>query len=824
METKPQDGGGCPLSNARPNLRMRTLPPAPGTGRDPRKRFWQNAGGKQISERIVNVDMTRSGKDRARDTLRLPVRDRPCRVLARSLLCRVTFAGAWLAPCVILVSCGTLDLTRSGRRAAANREAMNRDFVTAPAAYRVMQYSMGRGVDLDTAKRHGLGGLVCAVRGDAYYKGDYLRDESEWTRLTNQVAEVLNRGLKIWLFDERGYPSGGAGDLVVEEDSRHVNLGVFQIWIDGTGIVDRTSIELPDEAYRFVGSSIRQRTESGALRSKGGSGVVSRYAISTHGMSGSWRFSAFVLRPVVEGTHAAMVGPTFGWKGLYPNLLDRDAVAKFIEITHEAYAQRLGPDAMRRVEAIYSNEPSLKPHWFPPGARPSGEAYVPWVSGLPQTFRAMHGYDLIPRMGELFDPATNVYSRVRLHFYQTVGEIMAESFAGQIAEWCRRHGILFTGHLLSEELMCYHPPLYGDFFKQIQSFDLPGADMPILKPEDPAAGRFIGVRFVSSAARAIGKRHVQTLMDPILGKWKDEQGRMTSVPVDSLLRSVNLLFYNGVNHMTIYGPWDEYPPEEYEQFNLYTGRLAALLREAVNDARVAVYYPIESFQARYRPTPNTIWSEQREYWDLQSSVWNLERLCHDNSIDHNFVNAEAVRAATVARGAMSIGDHDYRVLLMPAMGIVPLDVLETIRRFEAAGGRVVWTGLIPALGAVEREDERVVSLLEGVEAVTDRNEILRATRAVVPTDLSFETDSDAGRRVLVSKYDRAGLALLLVINDAVEAVTLRDVQCRSATRCGLYDPSTGARTELGPGDAVTINPRRAVVLAFDASEMCSRAP
>lgn len=698
-------------------------------------------------------------------------------------------------------------------RAADEREAMDRDFATVPRGFRVMQYAMGRKTDLDAAERHGLGGLVCAVRGDAYYQGDYLRDEAEWTRLTNQVDEVHRRGLKVWLFDERGYPSGGAGDLVVRESPRSENIGVFRVTVDGRGPVP-ARIGLPPGARRFVGASIVPRDAGGLRYDLAVPATVEEDGVSATGPDGDWTLCAFVERFVREGTHAATVGPSFGWQGLYPNLLDRDAVAKFIEVTHEAYAQRLGPGAMRRVEAIYCNEPSLKPNWFPPGERPSGEAYVPWVASLPETFRAMHGYELIPRMGELFDARTNAYSRVRLHFYQTVGEIMADSFAGQIADWCQRHGIMLTGHLLSEELICYHPPLYGDFFKQIQRFNLPGADMPILKPEDPAAARFIGVRFVSSAARAAGKRDVQTLMDPFLGRWRDEQGRVASVPVDSLLRSVNLLFYNGVNHVTIYGPWDQYPPEDYERFNLYTGRLAALLRGAVNGARVAVYYPIESFQARYRPTPNTIWSEQREYWDLQSSVRNLEQMCHDHGLDHNFIDAAALRRATAGPASLMIGDHRYGVLLMPSMGIVPLDVLETIRRFEAAGGRVVWTGTLPALGAYEREDAQVASLLAGVEAVTDRKEILSAVRELVPPELRFQPDSDAGRGVLVSRYDRAGLALFLVINDATESVTLRDVRFGEARQFALYDPLIGTRTGRGAGDPVTLEPRRAFVLAF----------
>jgi hypothetical protein len=389
----------------------------------------------------------------------------------------------------------------ASREADKGVAAMEADFRTVPHAYRVMQYVMGRNVDGDTAERYGLGGLVCAVRGDRFYKGEYLRDEAEWTRLTNQVAATLDRGLKVWLFDERGYPSGGAGDWVVKQYPQYENIGVYHQMVAGRD-KKPARIELPADARRFVGAAVYPRDESGVRYDRGTPAIISGNTVSTKGMVGEWVLYAFIERFVREGTHAHIVGPTFGWEqGLYPNLLDRDAVAKFIEITHDAYARRLGPDRMKRVEAFYSNEPSLKALHFAAGSRAQGEAYVPWVDSLPARFRKMHGYDLPPRMGALFAGETDACRRVRLHFYQTVGAIMAESYAGQLSRWCRKHGTMLTGHLLSEELICYHPSLYGDFFKQIQGFDLPGVDVPLIKPDMPPAGHFLG-RVLLPARRA----------------------------------------------------------------------------------------------------------------------------------------------------------------------------------------------------------------------------------------------------------------------------------------------------------------------------------
>jgi hypothetical protein len=353
-------------------------------------------------------------------------------------------------------------------------------------------------------------------------------------------------------------------------------------------------------------------------------------------------------------------------------------------------------------------------------------------------------------------------------------------------------------------------PLFGDFFKQIQQFDMPGADIGILKPGAPASGHYIGVRFVSSAARAVGKQHVQVLMDPLLGGWRDEKGRGTTIPLDALTHCVNMLFYNGVNHLTTYGPWDKYHPDQYERFNLYAGRLACLLRDATNAAQVAIYYPLETFQGRYRPTSKYIWDEPMEYHDLQASVLNIVRLFHDNSIDYNFLNAEAIEEAKVDEGALTQGCYHYKVLLMPSMDIVPLAVLKKIRRFEAAGGLVLWTGTQPIMGVAEREDTEVVALMSKYSTVAPKNAIDAVMRAV-PREFRFNAALNTRKAILTSKYLRNDTAMHYVINSSTATVELTDIRCGDALRYKVYDPSAGTTRWLDSGGRLSLAPCRALV-------------
>ena len=66
---------------------------------------------------------------------------------------------------------------------------------------------------LEYYRQRGLGGLVCNVS----FK-NYLRSDEHWARLLTAVKACRDLGLVVWIYDELGYPSGGAGGLVLAQN------------------------------------------------------------------------------------------------------------------------------------------------------------------------------------------------------------------------------------------------------------------------------------------------------------------------------------------------------------------------------------------------------------------------------------------------------------------------------------------------------------------------------------------------------------------------------------------------------------------------------
>jgi hypothetical protein len=61
-------------------------------------------------------------------------------------------------------------------------------------------------------RAQGFGGVVCNVSFD-----QYLESDAKWAAFTRAVEKSKRAGMALWLYDERGYPSGNSGGQVLRE-------------------------------------------------------------------------------------------------------------------------------------------------------------------------------------------------------------------------------------------------------------------------------------------------------------------------------------------------------------------------------------------------------------------------------------------------------------------------------------------------------------------------------------------------------------------------------------------------------------------------------
>ncbi|MCB1128586.1 MAG: DUF1080 domain-containing protein, partial [Verrucomicrobiae bacterium] len=295
----------------------------------------------------------------------------------------------------------------------------------------------------------GFGGVVCNVSFD-----QYLESDAHWQQFIRAVRAAREAGFVLWLYDERGYPSGNAGGLVLQEHPEWEARGLLVSDCESGG----GAVELAVPPGRLVMAGAWPVVD-GRIGLSGFQDLQDRIRegrLCWQAPPGSWRVMIFSEDRLYEGTHA---DGNLAKKMPYVNLLQPEPIKRFIELTHDRYAAHFGGDLGKDFVATFTDEPSLMSCFLKPMPwRP-----LPWSANLPGEFEQRRGRPLAHAMlPALVADAGPAGTKFRYDFWQTVGELVSESYFGQIQKRCEHWNIPSGGHLLMEEGLVTHVPFYGD--------------------------------------------------------------------------------------------------------------------------------------------------------------------------------------------------------------------------------------------------------------------------------------------------------------------------------------------------------------------------
>ncbi|MCL5269932.1 MAG: hypothetical protein M1457_05100, partial [bacterium] len=483
------------------------------------------------------------------------------------------------------------------------------NFDRPPYRYRMLQIMHQYGSDRtseETVKyldQFGYGGVVTNVS----FK-DYLDSEENWGAFVRHFGDVRSRGMDAWIYDEKGYPSGKAGGKTMESHPEFESLGVVFARSEGHEAVRHAF----PKGERYVGEPLLVV----ALPVTGGVHDLKRAVDLTDQAPGRaemtweapdgavWAILSFHRRRMYEGTHCVtnLSDPL-----PYINIADREAVARFIELTHEAYRRHLGDDRFRQsVQAIFTDEPSLMTAYFKddPVILPA----VPWSRTFREEFRARAGYDIVPHLPALFvdcagEGGADESLYRRLDFWKVASALIEENFYGQIQDWCRAHGTAASGHALCEEHLYWHVVFEGDLYRDLRRMDVPGMDNLTSHPLELARAEHIPVtKFLSSVTHMTGAAMC-------MSETSSHVERVYKRPVSFAQRlgTINLQYAQGLTRVTSYYQFQEFSDEERRRFNDHIGRLGAMLTGGRHVADIALFYPVQSMWSALVPTTASVY-------------------------------------------------------------------------------------------------------------------------------------------------------------------------------------------------------------------------
>jgi hypothetical protein len=593
-------------------------------------------------------------------------------------------------------------------RAPERVEELRRAFLTPPGeAYPVIFWLWNGKLEadrvraqLDDLAAHGFGGVVLHPMGEAFRLADFVAgleppylSEEFFAYVRLAVEHAARLGLQVWLYDEGGWPSGSAQGKVV-----------------------RGQPQLASRVLTCRPLTPARRPEQRPLLTVGVTpdGHVI-YPVSPRQLPAQeiWLL-AFEEQVYDDG---------------YPDLLNPEAVQRFIALTHEGYARAVGEYFGTVIPGVFTDEPRVRGEiggatipWSPALAQRLEATAPGWQTWLPALFgpEAL-GFDPFAVLGEA------MVVEARCQFASAVAAQFSESYWQQLNEWCAAHGLLHTGHVGGEDNLPDH--VRGGFwhwFRTAGTLHAPGVDViwRQLFPDQPS------LSFPQLAASALHQRpggaappaHWRAAPLAVSESYAvygygATFAQYAWVANYQFVRGINALwpmaYYYETAHGRAYGTMSHLGPgnplwRHWRSFNEYLARLAVLVRASGHACDLAVYYPIEAEWAFHGR------AQAQRAWQ------SFEAICdflHREQVPFDVLDADALAAAEIAEGALTTVGESYSTVIIPACTVLPTEVLAQLWNLHQAGGRVAFLGELPPLSCCRAQQPRHDQLLSAFAEV-----------------------------------------------------------------------------------------------------------
>ncbi len=614
------------------------------------------------------------------------------------------------------------------------------------------------------------GGFVLHARVGLSRRVGYLT--GEFFRLARLlVAEAARLGMKVILYDEGSYPSGSARGAVVAENPDYVSraMGLWKRTVDGpyAGFWrPNTGRGLRD---RHVCTVLGRRTAAGGVDPDSVRVLepLPRDIVRIEVPAGRW--TAMSVWQVDSGGHVRGVFPEEETGSLSAppagDILNPDAVACFLRLTHDRYYEHLAEFFGTTIIAMFTDEPQVM------GRNPVRPADPrPFTPGLVEWLAERWGEDprpWLPALWEDYGPGTDAFRR---RFDAAIQARLEEVFFAAQARWCAEHGIALTGH-----------PAESGELSPLRRFQLPGQDMVwrYVEPDRPTAieGRHsVAAKVATSGARIQGARRILTEVCGAYG-WRLTLEEMKWLFDWHLVRGNNLIDPHAVFYsirgrrawesepdLCLHNTWRPY----VGLVNRYAQRLSWLLCDGVQICDVAVL-----------GAGNAI-------------PWRAAKQLYQRQIDFLYLDERAVAEATVNGDSLAAGTQTYRAVVVEGDPALDEQARRVLDAFTAAGGH----------------------LLE----FTAGMDLPARLDALIDPDLRLDPPHPDLRFI---HYRKAGVEFYLLVNEGGGMIA-GEVSLRTGGRVECWDALAGTRraaharaTAEGMAVALHLQRRESMVLAVD---------
>ncbi len=543
-------------------------------------------------------------------------------------------------------------------------------------------------------KEQGFGGFFMHSREGL--RTPYLTD-TWFERVSAAAAEAENQGMDAWMYDEDRWPSGCAGGIVTASSDEYKAKWLVMMPSSAAAIAD--ALNDPNTAAVFClefdpgGSLIR-------FERIGRSDQITHQAENNDKIT-YCQFQIQVQRPTSNSNGHG-----------YIDVFNPEAVQEFIKVTHERYLNRVGEYFGSVIPGIFTDEPTY---------RSKADNSIPWSPYIPEYFSSHHGYDLMNHLPELFFESVES-AKIRSDFYYTLTKAFVENFTKRIYDWCDKHGLMATGHLLSEDTLVKQTNAVGAAMPHYQYMHVPGIDHL-----GNNTANALTLKQCASVGNQFGRRRMLCEIFGVSGHhmtFADQQW------IANYHFALGITFLS--QHLVLYSMTGErkrdYPPTfsyhqpywpYYRLINDYLARAGYFCQQGDYFCDTLVLHPIGSVWAEFnreggRPLPSKY---DAELIKLQDALFQAQ-IPFDYG-DELIMEEHAEVVVEAGRAYLQINKAKYRTVIVPPSLTWRAGTFELLKRFVAAGGRLMFVGETPSLIGGEPDRSSWKGLLADADFLAD---------------------------------------------------------------------------------------------------------
>ncbi|MDI9603112.1 MAG: glycosyl hydrolase [Acidobacteriota bacterium] len=481
------------------------------------------------------------------------------------------------------------------------------------------------------------------------------------------LSEARRLGLKMWIFDERWWPSGEvAGRVPPQYGSK---------WLEAEAalVASGDTVRLPIDQGHLV-AILAGRVKGDAIDGSSLIDLTPRIEQGTlewQAPDGPWRVMVFTWR-LSEGRAG----------NLLVDGASQDAVDWYIQTVYQPHYTHFGHEFGNLIRGFFYDEPETWGDW--------GTEVIPTIEERSGDWKRA----LVAWKFQLADQDEQIAARYAYH--DGFAEAWGRTLYGGLTEWCNERSVSSIGHWLEHGREYLHPRLCGGNVFQMLKYSEMGAIDAVFTQFVPGRkddNTYQTPKLGSSVSHAYGKTDDRAMVEIFGARGQDLSYPEMKWWADHMHASgINFHIPHAFNPR---GPYDtDCPPyfynggyeprwPLYRVYADYTTRLSLMLTGGRHICPVALLYLGNSYHVGAATPPEEMTTA------LQDALYDCDWIPYEV-----FEGDMRIQGNT-----LELRDERYRVLIVPAVEALPVATLEKALEYLQAGGIVVGYGRLPSRSA-----------------------------------------------------------------------------------------------------------------------------